>query len=149
VSDQGDNIILPLRTTSSNNININRNAEEDNSSYWLCLRIRLMPLLRVIILIVLIWGVLIGGNVLYLRILLHGTTDEQESFKVFFAAFKLIWTMAVTTFLFESKWLYLGIEEERHDAFISYWLGGKVKMMFAFNAISSFWIPLLTILVGA
>jgi len=91
--------------------------------------------------------VLIGGNVFYLHILLTGTPDEQKTFKLAFAAFKLVWTMGVTNFLFTYKALYFGLEEDHHNAFIDFWFGGKVKMMFAFNAISSFWIPLLTIIV--
>jgi len=126
---------------------INSDEGEEETARWMWLRMRLLPLLRVIIIIILLWGVLIGGNVLYLYILLNGTPDEQELFKFVFAAFKLVWIMGVTNHLFTYKLLYFGVEEEHHDAFISFWLGGKVKMMFAFNTISSFWIPLLTIMV--
>jgi hypothetical protein len=111
------------------------------------LHISVLPLVRVLVLIVLIWGVLIGGNVLYLSILLNGTPDEQETFKFAFAAFKLVWTIGVTNYLFSNELLYFGVDEEHHDTFITFWMGGKVKMMFAFNAVSSFWIPLSTIMV--
>ena len=126
---------------------IHRDEGEEEGTRWIWLRIRSLPALRVIVLIVVIWGVLIGGNVLYLHILLNGTPDEQETFKFAFAAFKLVWTIGVTNHLFSSNFLYFGLEEEHHVAFISTWLGGKVKMMFVFNAISSFWIPILTIMV--
>ncbi len=126
---------------------IHNKKEEETESRWIWLWIHLLPLLRVIILIVVIWGVLIGGNVLYLRILLTGTPYAQGTFKFAFAAFKLVWAIGVTNYLFSNEFLYFGVKEEHHEAFVNFWLGGHVKMKFVFNTISFFWIPLTTIMV--
>ena len=108
------------------------------------LRKRLLPFMRIVILIVFIWGAVLGGNILYLNILLTGSVDTQNRFKLFFAAFKLVWTMQVTPYLFENKSLYFGVEEKHHKKIIKILFGSKLKMMLILNSISTFWIPLFT-----
>ena len=116
-------------------------------SNWMWIHARLSPLLRVVLLTTVVISALFAGNVLYLHALLYWSPTEQFLYKVFFAAFKLIWTMGVTPALFESEYLEFGLDVRHHDTFINSFVGSKHNLLFHMNVVSYFWIPLMTLAV--
>jgi len=106
-----------------------------------------LPLLRLLLVICFIWGAIIAANVVYVYVLLYGSTFEQVVFKAIFAVFKLVWSMTVTPVMFEYEFLYLGVSAEHHEAIIRRILGGKVTRLLIMNVVSMFFIPIFTIAV--
>jgi len=99
--------------------------------------------LRMLVLIGLIWGVMILGNVWYASVLLHGNTLQQSIFKFCFAAFKLFWSMTATPWMLESNYFHLGIPGWYHDDLIQLLFGNVIRMMFIMNAVTLFLVPLI------
>lgn len=107
----------------------------------------LVPSLRLLVLICIIWGTMLAGNAYYLSVVLHGTTEQQNYLNFGFSIVKLFWTMVFTPYIFGVEFLYFGVAEEVHTEFTRKIFGGTIPMLFVFNTVSSFVIPLLTVCV--
>jgi len=108
----------------------------------------LVPSLRMLVLICIIWGTMLAGNAYYLSVALHGTTEQQNYLNFGFSIIKLFWTMVFTPYIFGVQFLYFGVAEEVHTEFTRKIFGGTIPMLFVFNTVSSFVIPLLTVCVA-
>ncbi len=100
--------------------------------------------LRMICLASFIWGILIAGNVLYLYVLLNLPVVTQDVFRYFFAIVKLIWVNVVTYRLFEMDALTFGLSHDKHLRLIDKYCGSQLRLVFTMNAVSLFFIPVLT-----
>jgi len=107
----------------------------------------MLPALRLWLLIILVWGVIVGGNYWYIRIQLNGTIRDQQIFQFCFAAFKLFWSMFATPYLFGSETLHFGVDVKHHEGLILWMFGGNYQLFFVMNIFTSFLIPMLTIAV--
>ena len=103
-----------------------------------------IPLIRILFLVILLWGVIIAGNIAYLWVQANGSPTQQTSAKLLFSMIKLFWMLQVTPTLFQSPYLYMGIERKYHERFIRKVFGGHVAIMFFIKAIPVFIIPVLT-----
>jgi len=66
------------------------NNEEGKSTFSTRLRTAMLPApLRLLLLIIIVWGVIVGGNYWFIRIQLNGSKSVQKNFQFCFAAFKL------------------------------------------------------------
>jgi len=129
-----------------NNTRVVENGEEV-LTFSMKLRTVMLPVLRLLFLIAILWGFIIGGNFWYIAIQLNGASSDQKIFQLCFAAFKIFWSIVVTPFLFESETLHFGVNVKHHDAFIRSVFGGNYQLLFMMNIFTMFWIPILTLAV--
>eukprot|EP00605_Chrysophyceae_sp_TOSAG23-4_P002706 GSChrysophyteH1.ASY1.ANO1.2984.1 assembled CDS len=99
---------------------------------------------RMICLGTFIWGFLIAGNALYLHILLHFSITSQDIFRYFFALFKWVWINVVTYSLFEMDVLTFGVPRDKHLRLIEKYCGSRLGFIFMMNAVSLFFVPIIT-----
>jgi len=104
-----------------------------------------VPAVRVLVMISIIWGTMLAGNLIYLEVQLKGTTAQQNNLNICFSIVKLFWTMVFTPWLCGVELLYFGVPEDVHTEFCRKVFGGIIPMLFVFNTVSSFVIPLLTV----
>ena len=100
--------------------------------------------LRIICLTSFIWGFLIAGNALYVYVLLHFSVVTQDVFRYFFAIFKWSMVYIVTYRLFEMDALTFGLSRDKHLRLIDKYCGSQLRLIFLMNAVSLFFIPILT-----
>jgi len=121
--------------------------EDGKSTLSTRLRTAMLPALRLLVFISIIWGVMVGGNYWYIIIQFNGSTNDQQIFQLCFAAFKLFWLTVATPYVFESEALHFGVDLNHHDTFVLSMFGGNYQLLFVMNIFTSFLIPMLTIAV--
>jgi len=97
--------------------------------------------LRLCIFFVIVVGVIVAMNALYLYVDRVSSSSVQNLFKLGFAVFKLAWTNMVTQYLFHSSHLYFGIEEKVHDEFVADVFHSKTSVLLLASNLVQFMVP--------
>ncbi len=104
-----------------------------------------IPILRLII-ITIITIIIVGAcNVGYVYTLLTQSSQIQLLSNILLTIFNLLWQMFILPFVFWFKPLLLGVDESYHDSFITTYLGGKIQVLFIFQVLMAFFLPILAV----
>ena len=106
----------------------------------------ILPLLRLFCLVLIVWGVMIYANYLYLHYLFKLSSSSQSTLRYIFSIFKVIWSYIITSRLFDSNILLFGLTHEDHNSYLrrSSRYGKKIYFIFILNTVSVFLIPIIT-----
>ena len=109
------------------------------------MRITFFTMLRLLIILLFVWGVILGITVSYVKIQVGGDTSRtiQGIFKFSFGLFKLVWSFLCTPWFFETRWLHFGVDVKHHDNMIRSIFGTRVKLAFMINTVNIF-IPIIS-----
>ena len=99
---------------------------------------------RLFCLFVTIWGILVAGNLLYLKILQDSSLAVQDLFRLFFALFKWFWINIAAYFILDTEIFMFRMDKTKHEMLLEKLFGSKVRFMFFMDAICLFVIPIFT-----
>lgn len=97
--------------------------------------------LRLGIFFLIVVGVIVAMNALYLYVNRVSSSSVQNLFKIGFAVFKLVWSSVVTQYLYHTSHLYFGIEEKVHDEFVADVFHSKTSVLLLASNLVQFMVP--------
>jgi hypothetical protein len=90
----------------------------------------LLPMLRILILVIFVWGVPVAVNFGYLQVRLHESEQNQTIAQYCVSVFKLVWTSVMSSKLSNSKMLMFGLDQKEHAQFLENLGGSSVGRAF-------------------
>ena len=103
----------------------------------------LLPMLRILILVIFVWGVPVAVNFGYLQVRLYESEQYQTIAEYCVSVFKLVWTSVMSSKLSNSKMLLFGLDQKEHAQFLEKLGGSKLQFNFIMNATALFMIPIM------
>eukprot|EP00605_Chrysophyceae_sp_TOSAG23-4_P000091 GSChrysophyteH1.ASY1.ANO1.93.1 assembled CDS len=107
----------------------------------------IMPILRLFIITSLSILVVGSCNVGYVYTLLYKSQQVQLMANIGLVTFNLTWQMYIMPFIFWWWPFHLGVDEKIHDNFIEKYLGGKIEVLFIFQVLFMFFLPIAAVVV--
>ena len=103
-----------------------------------------IPMMRLFAIVSITMVLSMGSNTLYLFIKLEYSAFAQFIATVALAVFNFLFDLFIMKGLFTSSWLYFGVDRDVHLKFIVRIVGSEMYLFFIIQALSCFWIPLIT-----